>query len=265
MSFFYALQLYSVRDELEKDFYGTVKQVREMGYDGVELSGLNGADPLEVKRILDEVGLKVISSHVPVEEMLTPGSLARYKQAGCQYVAIPWMDHGAHNEKFAENIEQIRLLANMAREAGLTLLYHNHEFEFSTIEGKALLDVIYESIPADLLQPQVDTCWAKFAGTDPAAYLRKYAGRITLVHLKDFFCSDADISAPYSLIGKREDVSKNGGFQFRPIGYGIQDIPSILKASEESGAQWIIVEQDSSPDRPPMEAASMSIAYLRSL
>ena len=260
-----ALQLYSVRDELAKDFYNTVKQVKEMGYDGVELSGLNGADPIEIKRMLDDVGLAVQSSHVPVDEMLTEGALARYKQAGCSYVAIPWMAHGENNEKLEENIELIRRLGEMAKEAGLTLLYHNHDFEFKTVKGKAALDIIYESVSAELLQPQLDTCWVKYAGADPVDYLQKYAGRITQVHLKDFYCTGFDRSAPYGLIGKTEEAKLNSDFQFRPIGSGVQDIPSILKAAEDAGAYWIIVEQDQSPERPTLEAARMSIEYLRSL
>jgi len=260
-----ALQLYSVRDELAKDFYGTVQKVRQMGYDGVELSGLNGADPKEVRRMLNEAGLEVHSSHVPVDEMLSEGGLARYREAGCSYVAIPWMDHGKHNEKLDENIELIRKLAAMAREAGLMLLYHNHDFEFRKTGGEAALDIIYKSIPAGLLQPQVDTCWVKYAGVDPAAYLRKYAGRITQVHLKDFYCSGDDGSVPYGLIGKGEEARQSTNFCFRPIGYGVQDIPGILQAAEEAGAQWIIVEQDESPDRPALESARMSIEYLRRL
>jgi len=260
-----ALQLYSVRDELAKDFFGTVRKVKEMGYDGVELSGLNGADPVEVKRMLDEVGLEVHSSHVPVDEMLSEGGLARYREVGCSYVAIPWMAHGENNENLSGNIALIGKLARMAKAEGLTLLYHNHDFEFKTVDGKAALDIIYESVPAELLQPQVDTCWVKYAGTDPAAYLRKYAGRITQVHLKDFFCSGDDGSVPYGLIGKGEEARQSTNFQFRPIGYGVQDIPGILQAAEDAGAQWIIVEQDQSPDRPTLEAARMSIAYLRSL
>jgi len=260
-----ALQLCSVRDELAKDFFGTVRKVKEMGYDGVELSGLNGADPAEVKRMLDEVGLEVHSSHVPVDEMLSDGGLARYREAGCSYVAIPWMAHGENNENLSENIALIGKLARMAKDEGLTLLYHNHDFEFKTVDGKAALDIIYESIPADLLQPQVDTCWVKYAGTDPAAYLRKYAGRISLVHLKDFFCTGTEGASPYELIGRREESTQNGCFQFRPIGYGVQDVASILQAAEDAGAQWIIVEQDASPDRPTLEAARMSIDYLCSL
>lgn len=260
-----ALQLYSVRDELEKDFFGTLKKVKTMGYDGVELPGLNGRDSYEVRRMLDEVGLACPSSHVPVAEQKEVGAFVRYARAGVRFVAVPWMDYGNGNEYLRENIETVRTLAENAAKEGITLLYHNHDFEFKKVNGKAILDILYEEIPAYLLQTQFDTCWVKFAGESPVEYLKKYAGRAPLVHLKDFWSDGENGVAPYDLIGKSSEARKKTNFEFRPIGYGVQDIPSIIKASEEAGAEWLIVEQDESSVRPTMEAARMSIEYLHSL
>ena len=123
-----ALQLYSVRDELEKDFFGTLKKVKTMGYDGVELPGLNGRDPYEVRRMLDEVGLACPSSHVPVAEQKEVGAFVRYARAGVRFVAVPWMDYGNGNEYLRENIETVRTLAENAAKEGITLLYHKHDF-----------------------------------------------------------------------------------------------------------------------------------------
>lgn len=262
-----ALQLYSVRDQLEIDFYGTLKQVKEMGYDGVELFGLNGRTAQEWKSALAELGLKVNSSHVSVNELCTdtPKTMAAYKELGCDYVAIPWMSHGANNEKLKENLKTIETLAVAAKEAGMTLLYHNHDFEFKTVDGKPALDIIYETIPADLLKTEIDTCWVKFAGTEPAAYVRKYAGRSPLVHLKDFWKEEGDNEVPYELIGQDSSEKKKSTFEFRPIGYGLQDVASLLEASKDAGADWVIVEQDESVGRSSLEAVKMSIDYLRSL
>lgn len=260
-----ALQIYSVRDELDKDFFGTLKKVKEMGYDGVELSGLNGADPVKVKKMLDELDLQVNSSHAPVAELMEDGAMERYQQAGCSYVVIPWMSYGENNVDLQKNLDVIRTLAEKAKAQGLTLLYHNHNFEFEKVDGRTILDTIYEEIPADLLQTQIDTCWVKFAGTDPAAYVRKYAGRAPLVHLKDFWKEEADDAVPYDLIGQENAPKKKSSFEFRPVGYGMQDIPAILEASKAAGADWVIVEQDESVGRGTLEAAKMSIDYLHSL
>jgi len=258
-----ALQLYSVRDEVKKDFEGTLQKVKEMGYDGVELSGLDGRDPTEVKRLLDEIGLLCPSSHAPVAEQEEEGAFERYAQAGVRFVAVPWMDYGTDSEKLAQNIETVRRLAERAAKAGLTLVYHNHDFEFRRVNGKAILDILYEEIPAPLLQTQLDTCWVKFAGEDPVAYLKKYTGRAPLVHLKDFWSDGKNGVAPYDLIGKTSEARKKTNFEFRPIGHGMQNVPAIIQAAEAAGAEWLIVEQDESPCRPTLEAARMSIDYLR--
>ena len=262
-----ALQLYSVRDELEKDLCGTIRKVKEMGYDGIELPGLNGADPEVIKNLAAELELEVISSHVSVAEFLTdiPAVIENYKAAGCKYVVVPFMHYGENGEKLQENIEIIRKIAEVAKEHGVTLLYHNHDFEFKKVDGKIILDTIYDEIPEELLKTQIDTCWVRFAGDDPAAYVRKYTGRAPLVHLKDFWSNGSNDFVPYGLIGESEEgEAKEKKFEFRPVGSGIQDMPSILEASKEAGAFWVIVEQDESVGRTTMEAAKMSIDYLRS-
>ena len=258
-----ALQLYTVRYDLEKDFYGTLKAVKEMGYNGVELSGLGDRDPVEVKKMLDDLGLPVTSSHVPVPELQRAGEFERYAKAGCKYVVVGLRFSG-DEEETARYIEIIRDLANRAHDAGMTLHYHNHDFEFKTYKGKYILDTLYEEIPADRLLVQLDTCWAKFAGIDPCAYLMQYKGRAPLLHLKDFTCG-AGGDAPYDLIGQAEVKDKKTDFRFVPLGQGCQDMPSILEAGKAAGVKWMIVEQDKSDCRPPLEAARMSLDYLKKL
>ena len=122
--------------------------------------------------------------------------------------------------------------------------------------------------PACLLQTEIDCCWVKYAGLDPAGYVRKYAGRCDIIHLKDFVGRKDGEKSPYALIGVGKDTAKADegiAFEFRPVGYGCQDIPAILKAGQESGAEWFIVEQDLSIGRTPLEAAKMSVEYLRGL
>ena len=259
-----ALQLYSVREELEQDFIGTLKAVKEMGYDGVEMAGLGHRDPLEVKKILEDIGLVCMSSHAPTDEMQKDGALARYKALGCDYVVVPWMSYGSRHQRLQENLDLIRTLAENAKKEGLTLLYHNHDFEFEKEDGKCILDIIYDTIPADLLKTQLDTCWVNFASMSPVEYLNKYAGRSPLVHIKDYWEAEGNTGVPYDLIGKSREDRENEGFIFKPVGHGIQDIPAILEASKAAGAKWVIVEQAESPEHGALESAKMSIDYLRS-
>ncbi len=259
------LQLYSVREDLSKDFYGTVKAVKEMGYDAVELSGLKEEwDPKEIKRMIDEVGLICNSSHCPTDDMEKEGTFARYKEAGCDYIVIPWMSYGSRNQRLQENLDLMYKLAEKANKEGLTMLYHNHDFEFKKVDDKCVLDIIYDTIPENLLKTQIDTCWVNFASYDPCEYLRKYAGRSPLVHIKDYWEAEGNTGVPYDLIGKSREDRENEGFIFKPVGHGIQNVPALLEASKAAGAQMIIVEQDESPERPALESAKMSIDYLRS-
>ncbi len=273
MNFSVALQVYSVRDFAEKDLEGSLQKIREMGYDGVELAGLYGRSYAEVKAAVEKAGLTLISAHVPLADMLADpqGVLSGYAEMGCKYVAVPYLPEELRpgTEQFGKTVEDIRMLAGIAKEKGMSMLYHNHDFEFVKLDGEYALDMLYRVIPADLLQTEIDTCWVNVAGVDPAAYVRKYAGRAPVVHLKDFYMSnrDAESDGPfYELIGVDKKAGGENVFEFRPVGYGLQDFPSILEAAEEAGAGWVVVEQDRpSMEKTSMECAQMSREYLKKI
>jgi len=274
MSLPIALQLYSVRRDLDKDFEQVIKKVKEYGYDGVELASLHGKEPEYVKKFLSDTGLTPISAHVPLDSMLKDpdGVFGTYAFIGCKYVAVPYLPEERRPKKplFDKTLEQMEQLGKKAKEAGLQLLYHNHDFEFVKIGDRLGLDVIYETIPADLLQTQIDTCWVKVAGQDPAEYIRKYKGRAPVVHLKDFYKQETDKDIlMYELIGikgKDHKPSDKKAFGFMPLGFGQQDIPEILEASKEAGASWVVVEQDEPQEgRTALECARLSIKYLKNL
>lgn len=264
-----ALQLYSVRDAMEADFEGTLKQVKAMGYDGVEFAGLFGHSAQQVKAMCEKIGLVPISAHVPFVDMMNdPSILETYQQIGCEFVVIPYLteEYRPGAEKFDEVIQGAKMLGEKANALGMKLCYHNHDFEFVKIDGKYAIDILYSEVPATLLQPEFDTCWVNIGGEDPSDYIRKYAGRIEIVHLKDFVGTKSENM--YALIGLDEDEKKDtkGTFEFRPVGSGVQDFPAILAASKEVGARWVVVEQDEpSMGKTPLECVQMSIEYLNNL
>ena len=123
-------------------------------------------------------------------------------------------------------------------------------------------------VPADLLSPQLDTCWVNVAGVNPAEYIEKYSGRSPVVHLKDFKKSGNGGGKLYQLIGidDGEDGGEDEAFSFMPVGYGVQDMPEILAACENAGAEWVVVEQDQpSLGKTPLECAKMSIDYIKEI
>ena len=272
MSFPIALQLYSVREDLAKDFEGTLRKVKALGYEGVEFAGLYGYKPETVHKLLKEIGLTPVSAHVPfVDLMADPqGRVNDYAEIGCKYIVIPYLtpEYRPSGEKFSEVIEGAKVLGKAARDRGLILLYHNHDFEFEKINGEYALDILYKSVPADLLQTEIDTCWVNVAGEDPAAYLQKYAGRSPVVHLKDFVMPGKRPEKMYELIGIQEDQkgTEVEAFEFRPIGLGAQNFPKILQACKAAGAQWLVVEQDRpSMGKTDLECAEASLKYLASI
>ena len=268
-------QIYSAREEAEKDLAAVCAKLKEFGYDGVEFAGFYGYTAEQINDILSANGLVAVSSHVPyvsiVEDMA--GTIAFHKAIGCKFIAVPYLDEqtrpGAPG--FAAAIRNIAAFGAMCKAEGIQLLYHNHDFEFIKLSGQYGLDFLYDAIPADLLATELDTCWVNVAGECPAAYIRKYAGRCPVVHLKDFIGAKKEGEVLYALIKSdgSDDVKveqkDEPAFDFRPVGYGKQDIPAIIAAGLESGAQWFIVEQDRSSERPPLDAAKMSCDYVRGL
>lgn len=264
-------QVYSAREEASKDLRGVLGQLADMGYDGVEFAGFYGHSSDDVKKMLSETGLEPISSHaaIPSSKGELYAALAYHLEIGASYMAIPFLDeaHRPGSAGFAATICDIYEFGEAVKAAGMQLLYHNHDFEFIKLSEMYGLDFLYAAVPACLLKTEIDTCWVNYAGENPSDYIKKYAGRCPVIHLKDFVGSSGG-GQPYALINK--DGSDDGGnkateFEFRPVGYGVQDIPDIVNAGLESGAEWFIVEQDLSVGRAPLEAAKLSRDYLVSI
>ena len=262
-----ALQVYSVREDMKSDFYGTLKKIKKMGYSGVEFAGLYGYDPLEVKKMCEELGLVALSAHVPFVDLMNNMDevIACYKSLGVKYVVVPYLkeEYRPGTEGFQTVIDVMKVLGAKLAEHDMALQYHNHDFEFVKIDGEYALDILYKEVGPELLQTQLDTCWVNVGGENPSKYVKKYAGRIPTVHLKDFVGRKSENM--YALIGLDEDEKKDtqGAFEFRPVGMGLQDFKSITDAAIEGGATWFIVEQDKpSLGLTPLECAEKSIQYL---
>ena len=265
-----ALQLYSVREDLEKDFLGTLKKVKAIGYEGGELAGLYGKSAEEVKNAFDEAGLVPISAHVAYQDLMPDiqGVVKTYSDIGCKYIVIPYLPEDLRygTEKYPEVVDGIKQIGKVCNEYGIVLLYHNHDFEFATNEkGEYVLDALYNEVPANLLQTEIDTCWVNVAGENPCEYVRKYTGRAPIVHLKDFVGEKN--KNMYKLIGIEEEEKKSeGNFEFRPLGYGKQNVQAIVDAARDAGATWVIAEQDEpSMGKSRMECAEMSYKYMQTI
>ena len=268
-----AVQVYSVRDSAEANLADTLRKIKEMGYDGVEFAGLYGYAPEYIKGLIDALELIPVSAHIPLDEMIADPdkTFAAYQIIGVKFAAVPYVtpERRPGAEKFEETIETIAKLGEIAKKYDITLLYHNHDFEFTKVDGEYGLDILYKKVPKEFLETELDTCWVNVGGEVPAEYIAKYNGRTPVVHLKDFYMTGKLPKHLYQLIGinegeAEEDTESN--FEVRPVGHGMQDMPAILEAAVASGAQYVVVEQDEpSMGLSRMDSIKTSREYLKSI
>lgn len=244
------VQLWTLRRELSEDLAGTLRKVGEIGYEGAELWFQKWPEADLLKKILDDCGLKIASAHVNLKDLLLDfNRLADYHRAiGNKTLVIPYIPDYAKlsTDDWLRTIDDIRLVARTGTEAGFTVLYHNHDFEFTTRVGNTeVLDLIFESIDQKVLGAEIDVFFVADVGRDPAALLRKYTGRLKRVHLKEK--------------AKPGSPTKN-----TELGRGTIDWPAVLAAAAEAGAEWYLVEQNCE-DRPALDSIRVSYEFLKSL
>lgn len=270
-----AIQVYGLRDLLEntpENFKSVMQTVKDLGYDGVELAGLYGLEPKFIKDTLAEVGLVPISAHVAFDEMMQnlDEVIATYSAIGVKFLVMPYMAEEyrpVNPEGFAKFLPMLNEVGAKIHAAGMTFLYHNHDFEFVKLEdGRWGYDAMFEAIPHDNLMPELDTCWCDVATGDAPGFIKKYTDRIPVVHLKDYI-KRGEVKNMYKLIGidTEEEEGDTGYFGFRPVGFGKMVWEDILPAAIEANAQWVVVEQDEHYDMEPMECARRSREYLKIL
>lgn len=249
----YALQLYSVRDFANTDLYTTLKKIKDMGYDGVELAGLYAHSVNELKDFLFSINLKAISAHIDIstlEDNVIDDTINMYNQLGCKYIVVPYLskDYCLGNNKYSYTVERLIKACDIAQKYNMIVMYHNHEFEFNYMNEKGnMLENLYININRDNFKLQPDLAWVKVANNDPIEFIKTNLNKIGTIHLHDYL--------------KVEDK-----IEFRPTGYGCQDINKILDVCEELNTDWIIIEQDDpSMNKNSLECAKMSIDFIKGL
>lgn len=226
-----ALQLYTVREQAQQDFLGTLAKLAEAGFTAVEFAGYWGVPAPELRAELDKLGLKAAGAHVGYklwDENLA-GTLEDLQTLGITHATIPWLEPAMR----PTTVDQVKGLAESfnawgeaAKEAGIRLGYHNHDFEFNTVDdGRTIYDVLAELTNLDL---QLDVYWAKFIGFDAVPLIEKYAGRMPQMHVKD--------------------LAKDGKGADAVFGEGQVDWDSVLPAAHAAGTHWFILEQDTPKD-----------------
>lgn len=247
-----ALQLYSVREYMEKDLWGTLQKVKDCGYNAVEFAGYYGYSAKELKEGLEELGLEPLSSHVQFDLMRdAPDDVAEFsKELGLSFVVCPAADVNSV-ETLKASEEVFRRMAGLLEPLGIGFGYHNHDFEFGLLEdGRRRLDVLLEQGKDYGLLAEIDTCWAEVGGVNAADYIRELGDQAGPLHFKD-------LKEGYD--PSKRDVDT-------VLGTGVVDFPKIIEDGEASGilSRGVVVEQEGF-EGDPFDELKAAVDYIHSI
>jgi sugar phosphate isomerase/epimerase len=239
------LQLYTVRDLLEKDFEGTLEKVAQIGYTNMEFAGYYGRTPEQVRAIMDRLELVSSSTHIGAQLMRQDAAaqIRSAKVLGQEYITIPSYSFGRDGiAGWKAGAAEFNKWGALCREAGLKLGYHNHSAEFATVDGGPMgLDVLLRETDRALVDFEMDLYWTAFADQDPLAWFAKYPGRFTMWHAKDMILTPAKGMAP--------------------VGQGTLDFKTFFAHARESGVKHVFVEHDTAASYPGGSLASIQASY----
>jgi sugar phosphate isomerase/epimerase len=245
-----AVQTYTMRDQMKADFWGTLRKVAALGYAGVELTDVRGimrAEDLQSR--LENMSLCVVGVHVALEQIESELDevLDYYSEAGIDRLTVPWVPEtrraSAHDWMALGGL--LSDAGARARERGIILGYHNHDFEMKKYDGVAGIDILLKAADARNLQWEGDTFWIQYGGENPAEYIKRYSDRIALLHIKDMTAGEER--------------------KFAPIGTGILDWPAIMAAAKAAGVRWLIVEQDDCYGASPLDVVAESLQNIKKM
>jgi sugar phosphate isomerase/epimerase len=247
-----AAQMYTLRKFTQNpaDIAGTLKKVRRIGYEAIQISAFGPCDAGELAKMLKDNALTVCSTHTAwprfVDEI--EKVIEEHQLWGCRHPAIGGMPNEYRSPdgvvKFAKLASEVGSKLAGAR---MDFSYHNHNFEFAKAGGKTLLELLYENSDPRYVKAEIDTYWVQAGGADPAAWIRKYSGRMPVLHLKDMV------------------FGPDGKVRMAEIGEGNLNWPAILDAAEEAGVEWYCVEQDECYERDPFDSLKISLENLHEM
>lgn len=241
-----SVQLWSVKDEVKRDFEGTLTILADMGFDGVEFAGDFGKyeqNPKALKAFLDGLGLKVSGAHIPFEkldEQQFADTVAFYKAIGCDSLIVPYDARAFDAQQVNAVVADLNRLSDKLAPEGIKIGYHNHEKEFDDYQQSTYWDYIAQNTHKNVILQQ-DVGWTTYAGKDPVEYVKRYPGRTFTTHYKVKLTDDAQDKLPL-------------------IGQDTINWPNLIDANMTvGGTHWLVVEQEEYPnDLKPLEAVKIS-------
>lgn len=262
------LQLYTVRNQLPKDFEGTLAKVAAIGYTEVEAAGFFGHPATAVKRMMARTGLRCVSAHYALPDLLkaTPQTIDYAKTLGLSYLVCssPWSPHPEHLldypggawmglqkamtlDDWKWSAEQMQRIGEQCRKVGIQLAYHTHTMGFEKHGDTTGLAVLLRSTSLPEVALELDCGWAVAAGQSPVALLHKYPKRIQMLHIKDMKKMPPG-TPPWEYIPTE-------------LGRGTIDYQPVIEAARHTAVKHVFVEQDNI-DVPIWEALKIDYRYM---
>ncbi|MDR1538394.1 MAG: sugar phosphate isomerase/epimerase [Clostridiales bacterium] len=242
----FSIQLYSVREEMARDYVGVLKKLSKIGYTGVEFAGYGGLSANEMKKILDDLNLKAIGTHVGpqiLKENLDE-ELEYSSAIGVSYIILPHYSGLKDRDSILRMADFVAPVAEKITKAGMRFAYHNHNMEFLKDNGEYLLDIFYANTDPSTVYAELDLFWIAFAGVDPLAYMKKHAKRTKLLHIKQIKDYESK---------KCVDLNE-----------GVIDFKEIIEIGKEIGVEHYILEQEEF-EIDPFISVKNGIDYILSL
>ncbi len=245
MSIKVGVQLYSVREDCQRDLPGTLRAIARIGYAGVEFAGYYGYDAKTLRQMLDDNGLLCCGTHIGIDQLLGDNferTLEFHQTLGCPYLIVPGLPevYRSSRQKWIETAELFNQIAARLEPYGFRTGYHNHWIEFEPLEGELPWDIFFSRTRPDVIM-QIDTGNALHGGAEAAPFVRKYPGRAVTVHVKEFSRTN-----PSAVIGEGE-VNWSDFFE---------------ACETVGGTEWYIMEQETYA-HPPLETIRLCFEAMK--
>lgn len=240
------LQLYTVRDQLQQDFEGTIARVAQIGYNDLEFAGYYNRTPQQVRQLLDRYKLTAPSSHIGLDQFRNnlQGTIDSAKVIGHEYLTVPSLNvRGNDLETWRGIAAEFNRYGAAVKQAGMKFAYHNHNFEYQAVAGgQTGYDVLLRETDPALVYFEQDLYWTTFAGRDPIELFNRAPHRFPLWHVKDL-------------------TTSNGTKAMAPVGQGTIDWKALFAQAQLSGMEYFFVEHDTAAQYPGGSFASIQASY----
>jgi sugar phosphate isomerase/epimerase len=251
------IQLYMVKEDMERDPMGTLKQLGAMGYTQIESYGSDkgmfwGKTNIEFKKIATGFGLNLVSTHynpctLPEFDKLA----AQAAEIGMKYLVCPWLGPQKSIEAFKIFADDFNKRGAICKKYGLRFGYHPHDYPYKPVNGQLPIDVLLAGTDKEMVDFQMDVYYTVTEGADPYAYITKHKGRFKLAHMRDVLKKRLPA-------GSKEESACD-------MGEGIIDFKKFISVGQDNGMRYFFVEQSRFFHETPLQSAQKNAAYLKRL